>query len=72
MISRMDLFFFGGLLTNLLFRTLPDYYPTGSVYAHFPFLEPSYMKDNLERRILISPPSTFGLDLDLDLTLRLF
>ena len=39
---------FGGLLTKLLFRTLPDYYPAGSAYAHFPFLDPSYMKKNLE------------------------
>ena len=39
---------FGGLLTKLLFRTLPDYYPTGSAYAHFPFLDPVYMKNNLE------------------------
>ena len=39
---------FGGLLTKLLFRTLPDYYPTGSAYAHFPFLDPVYMKKNME------------------------
>lgn len=39
---------FGGLLTKLLFRTLPDYYPTGSAYAHFPFLDPIFMKKNLE------------------------
>ena len=39
---------FGGLLTKLLFRTLPDYYPAGSAYAHFPFLEPAFMKNNLE------------------------
>ncbi|KAF9465406.1 heme peroxidase [Collybia nuda] len=35
---------FGGLLTKLLFRTLPDHYPTGSAYAHFPFLVPESMK----------------------------
>ncbi|KAG6826258.1 hypothetical protein H0H92_000522, partial [Tricholoma furcatifolium] len=29
---------YGGLLTKLLFRTLPDNYPAGSAYAHFPFL----------------------------------
>jgi linoleate 10R-lipoxygenase len=35
---------FGGMLTKLLFRHLPDYYPTGSTYAHFPFLVPKKMK----------------------------
>lgn len=40
---------YGGLLTKLLFRTLPEYYPRGSAYAHFPFLVPSYMKQNLEK-----------------------
>ncbi|KAH9475928.1 Linoleate 10R-lipoxygenase [Psilocybe cubensis] len=40
---------YGGLLTKLLFRTLPDYYPRGSAYAHFPFLVPSFMKENLEK-----------------------
>ena len=40
---------FGGLLTKLLFRTLPDYYPAGSAYAHFPFLDPVFMKNNLEK-----------------------
>lgn len=39
---------YGGLLTKLLFRTLPDYYPVGSAYAHFPFLDPEYMKAHLE------------------------
>jgi linoleate 10R-lipoxygenase len=38
---------FGGFLTKLLFRTLPDYYLTGSAYAHFPFLDPSYMKKRM-------------------------
>ena len=41
---------FGGLLTKLLFRTLPDYYPIGSAYAHFPFLDPTFMKKNLEEK----------------------
>ncbi|KAG6837017.1 hypothetical protein H0H93_016224 [Arthromyces matolae] len=36
---------YGGLLTKLLFRTLPDNYPVGSGYAHFPFLVPGYMED---------------------------
>ena len=35
------------MLTKLLYRTLPDYFPAGSAYAHFPFLVPNYMKDNL-------------------------
>ncbi|KDR70288.1 hypothetical protein GALMADRAFT_255194 [Galerina marginata CBS 339.88] len=36
---------YGGLLTKLLFRTLPDYYPTRSAYAHFPFMVPSFLKE---------------------------
>ena len=32
------------MLTKLLFRHLPDYYPAGSTYAHFPFLVPDRMK----------------------------
>ncbi|KAK0469796.1 heme peroxidase [Desarmillaria tabescens] len=35
---------YGGLLTKLLFRTLPNHYTPRSVYAHFPFLDPTYMK----------------------------
>ncbi|KAF9472120.1 heme peroxidase [Pholiota conissans] len=38
---------FGGMLTKLLFRTLPDYYPKGSAYAHFPFLQPQYMQKEM-------------------------
>ncbi|KIM21654.1 hypothetical protein M408DRAFT_333328 [Serendipita vermifera MAFF 305830] len=34
----------GGNVSKLLFRTLPDYYPNGSVYAHFPFITPNEMK----------------------------
>ncbi|KAF8066828.1 heme peroxidase [Lyophyllum atratum] len=41
---------YGGLLTKLLFRTLPDYYPAGSAYAHFPFMVPSFLKDELRSR----------------------
>ncbi len=37
---------YGGLLTKLLFRTLPDHYTPRSTYAHFPFLDPTYMKSN--------------------------
>jgi linoleate 10R-lipoxygenase len=35
---------YGGILTKLLFRHLPDYYPSGSTFAHFPFLVPGKMK----------------------------
>ncbi|KAI0265719.1 heme peroxidase [Gloeopeniophorella convolvens] len=35
---------YGGILTKLLFRHLPDYYPPRSTYAHFPFLTPEAMK----------------------------
>ncbi|KAF7369152.1 hypothetical protein MVEN_00242400 [Mycena venus] len=35
---------YGGMLTKLLFRTLPTYYPPRSAYAHFPFLDPVYMR----------------------------
>ncbi|PVF94289.1 heme peroxidase [Serendipita vermifera] len=34
----------GGMFSKLLFRTLPDYYPPGSVYAHFPFVTPKEME----------------------------
>jgi hypothetical protein len=40
---------FGGMLTKLLFRTLPNHYPVGSAYAHFPFLVPDKFKDRLRR-----------------------
>ncbi|KAJ7489461.1 heme peroxidase [Mycena latifolia] len=39
---------YGGMLTKLLFRTLPEYYPAGSAYAHFPFLDPEYMRDHMQ------------------------
>jgi prostaglandin-endoperoxide synthase 2 len=35
---------YGGMLTKLLFRTLPSCYPVGSVYSHFPFLAPDHLK----------------------------
>ncbi|KJA17192.1 hypothetical protein HYPSUDRAFT_46645 [Hypholoma sublateritium FD-334 SS-4] len=41
---------FGGMLTKLLYRTLPDYYPKKSVYAHFPFLEPKKFKEELDEK----------------------
>uniref|UniRef100_A0A7G1PUP4 Dioxygenase n=1 Tax=Tricholoma matsutake TaxID=40145 RepID=A0A7G1PUP4_TRIMT len=41
----------GGILTKLLFRTLPDHYPAGSAYAHFPFLDPVYMREILTKDV---------------------
>ena len=38
---------YGGMLTRLLYRTLPEYYPPGSAYAHFPFMVPDTMKGYL-------------------------
>jgi linoleate 10R-lipoxygenase len=40
---------YGGMLTKLLFRTLPDHYPAGSAYAHFPFLVPEKMKNWVDK-----------------------
>ncbi|PFH51655.1 hypothetical protein AMATHDRAFT_58795 [Amanita thiersii Skay4041] len=40
---------YGGLLTKLFYRTLPDYFPSGSAYAHFPFLDPVWMHDHLSK-----------------------
>ncbi|KAI5117214.1 hypothetical protein M0805_003501 [Coniferiporia weirii] len=42
---------YGGMLTRLLFRTLPSYYPAGSAYAHFPFMVPQTMKGYLEKLV---------------------
>lgn len=41
---------YGGMLTKLLLRTLPDQYKPKSAYAHFPFLVPSFMEQNLKER----------------------
>ncbi|KAI0696645.1 heme peroxidase, partial [Cytidiella melzeri] len=41
---------YGGMLTKLLFRHLPQYYPPGSTYAHFPFLVPETMKASMAKR----------------------
>ena len=41
---------YGGLLTKLLFRTLPGHYGARSAYAHFPFLVPSRFRDMLSAR----------------------
>lgn len=40
---------FGGTLTKLLFRTLPNHYPVGSAYAHFPFFVPDIFKERLHK-----------------------
>jgi linoleate 10R-lipoxygenase len=40
---------YGGMLTRLLFRHLPEYYPPGSAYAHFPFIVPDTMKKYAEK-----------------------
>jgi linoleate 10R-lipoxygenase len=37
------------MLTKLLFRHLPNHYPAGSAYAHFPFLVPSFIKEHLKK-----------------------
>lgn len=34
----------GGMLSKLLFRLLPDQYPADSIYAHFPFMMPKFMR----------------------------
>lgn len=39
------------MLTRLLYRTLPDYYPPGSAYAHFPFMVPQTMKGYLSKLV---------------------
>jgi hypothetical protein len=41
---------YGGMLTKLLFRTLPQYYPRRSAYAHFPFLTPKSMEPHMMER----------------------
>ncbi|KAG1781362.1 heme peroxidase [Suillus placidus] len=40
---------YGGMLTKLLFRMLPDHYPMGSVYAHFPFLTPEFIASSMAK-----------------------
>lgn len=35
---------YGGMLSKLLFHLLPDQYPAGSIYAHFPFMTPDFMR----------------------------
>ncbi|KII85619.1 hypothetical protein PLICRDRAFT_56845 [Plicaturopsis crispa FD-325 SS-3] len=40
---------YGGMLTKLLFRTLPDHYPARSAYAHFPMLVPARARMHLRK-----------------------
>lgn len=40
---------YGGMLTKLLFHMLPDHYPVGSVYAHFPFLTPEFLASSMTK-----------------------
>ena len=39
------------MLTKLLFRTLPEYYPSDSAYAHFPFMVPVAMQQAMQKRL---------------------
>ncbi|KAG2148224.1 heme peroxidase, partial [Suillus bovinus] len=48
MINKVD-GSYGGMLTKLLFRMLPDHYPAGSVYAHFPFLTPEFLASSMAK-----------------------
>ncbi|KAF8551616.1 heme peroxidase [Imleria badia] len=41
---------YGGMLGKLLFRLLPDQYPAGSIYAHFPFMTPDFMRTCIASR----------------------
>lgn len=38
----------GGMLHKMLYRTLPEWYPAGSVYATFPFIVPTRMREFVE------------------------
>jgi hypothetical protein len=48
MVNKMD-GSYGGMLTKLLFNMLPDHYPAGSVYAHFPFLTPEFLASSMAK-----------------------
>lgn len=50
---------YGGMLTRLLYRTLPGCYPPGSVYAHFPFMVPEKVKGYLAK-LVDSPVSSYS------------
>lgn len=38
------------MLSKLLFQLLPDQYPADSIYAHFPFLTPDFMRPHIASR----------------------
>jgi len=38
------------MLSKLLFRHLPEYYPPGSAHAHFPFIVPETMRGYIDAR----------------------
>lgn len=40
----------GGIINKLLFRTLPEYFPENSVYAHFPLMYPPAMRTYLVKQ----------------------
>ncbi|GJJ14696.1 hypothetical protein Clacol_008963 [Clathrus columnatus] len=40
----------GGILAKLLFRALPNHYLPGSVYAHFPFIVPTSMRQFMQKK----------------------
>ena len=42
---------YGGVLTKLLYRTLPNSYTARSTYARFPFVVPSTMRDYLAKLV---------------------
>lgn len=42
---------YGGMLTKLLLRHLPEYFPVGSAYAHFPFIVPSRIQQTMQDRV---------------------
>ena len=42
---------YGGVLTRLLYRALPEYYPARSSYARFPFIVPDVMRKYLAKLV---------------------
>ncbi|THH03822.1 hypothetical protein EW145_g5979 [Phellinidium pouzarii] len=67
---------YGGMLTRLLYRTLPGFYSASSSYAHFPFMVPQTMRGYLEKLVgnpakkysfthpLVPPPITTVANFD--------
>lgn len=41
-------------MPKLLFRHLPEYYPPGSAYAHFPFMVPETMRGYIRKLECVS------------------